>query len=226
MYRKICILCQQTSPKRWFGNRTMTSFCDVTNSAHQIQMTTLCRWMNSPMKSFCVRHWLHIVLKFWGPLRKLFAPLLSQAGFGPAYTYSIFVELFVFFPCSLSVCKCHCLWQFLLDYFLQKLRIFETSRTICDFSCWDSWPWHQCRINNSSKCSNCYGARAFGGPAVLRFTFFFIICKGGYYNIGVRGKLSQRAPHMLYKNFIRWKQVKCLSFCLEIFFCVKVHFTL
>ena len=57
MYRKMCILCQQTSPKRWFGNRTMTSFCDVTNSTHQIQMTTLCRWMKPPMKSFCVRHW-------------------------------------------------------------------------------------------------------------------------------------------------------------------------
>jgi len=53
----MCILCQQTSPKRWFGNRTMASFCDVTNSAQQIQMTTLCRWMNPPMKSFCVRHW-------------------------------------------------------------------------------------------------------------------------------------------------------------------------
>jgi len=25
----------------------------------------------------------------------------------------------------------------------------------------------QCRINNSSKCSNCYGPRAFGGPAVF-----------------------------------------------------------
>ena len=44
----MCILCQQTSPKRWFGNRTMTSFCDVTNSAHQIQMATLCRWMKTP----------------------------------------------------------------------------------------------------------------------------------------------------------------------------------
>ena len=44
----MCVLCQQTLPKRWFGNRTMTSFCDVTNSAHQIQMTTLCRWMNPP----------------------------------------------------------------------------------------------------------------------------------------------------------------------------------
>jgi len=35
MYRKMCTLCQQTSPKRWFGNRTMTTFCDVTISAHQ-----------------------------------------------------------------------------------------------------------------------------------------------------------------------------------------------
>jgi len=47
----MCILCQQTSPKHWFGNRTMTSFCAVTNSAHQMQMTTLCRWMKpSPWK--------------------------------------------------------------------------------------------------------------------------------------------------------------------------------
>ena len=57
MYRKMCILCQQTSPKRWFGNRTMTSNCDVTISAHQIKMTTLCRWMNPLMKIICVRHW-------------------------------------------------------------------------------------------------------------------------------------------------------------------------
>jgi len=48
----MCILCQQTSPKRCFGNRTMTSFCDFTNSAHQIQMTTLCRWMNPPHEKF------------------------------------------------------------------------------------------------------------------------------------------------------------------------------
>jgi len=40
MYRKMCILCQQTSPKHWFKKGTMTSNCDVTNSAHQIQMTT------------------------------------------------------------------------------------------------------------------------------------------------------------------------------------------
>jgi len=28
----------------------MTSKGDVTNSAHQTQMTTICHWMNPPMK--------------------------------------------------------------------------------------------------------------------------------------------------------------------------------
>ena len=55
--RRICILCQQTLPKRWFGNMNMLSNCDVTNSAHQKQMTTICHWMNPPMKIFCVHHW-------------------------------------------------------------------------------------------------------------------------------------------------------------------------
>jgi len=35
------LLCQQTSPKPGFGNMEMTSNCDVTNSAHQTQMTTI-----------------------------------------------------------------------------------------------------------------------------------------------------------------------------------------
>ena len=52
MYSKTCILCQRTSLKRWFGNRTMTSNCDVTNSAQQIQMTTLCYWMKPPHENF------------------------------------------------------------------------------------------------------------------------------------------------------------------------------
>jgi len=29
---KYTLLCQQTSPKRWFGNMEMTLNCDVTNS--------------------------------------------------------------------------------------------------------------------------------------------------------------------------------------------------
>jgi len=54
--RRICILCQQTSPKRWFGNMNMTSNCGVTNNAHQIKITTtICYWMNHPMKIFYVR---------------------------------------------------------------------------------------------------------------------------------------------------------------------------
>ena len=41
-----------TNFAKTFGNRTMTSFCDVTNSAHQIQMTTLRRWMKPPHEKF------------------------------------------------------------------------------------------------------------------------------------------------------------------------------
>ena len=39
-----------TSSKHWFGNRNMTSNCDVTNSAHQIQMTAIYHWMKTPRK--------------------------------------------------------------------------------------------------------------------------------------------------------------------------------
>jgi len=34
----------------------------------------------------------------------------------------------------------------------------------------------QCRINNSSKCSNCYGPSAFGIPLFVEC----VICNGGY----------------------------------------------
>ena len=50
--RKICILCQQTSPKRWFGSMEMTSNCDVTNSAHQKQITTIWPWTKPPPWTF------------------------------------------------------------------------------------------------------------------------------------------------------------------------------
>ena len=56
--RRICTSCQQTSPKRWFGYMNVTSDCDITKTAHHKQMTTICHWMNSPMKIFCVRHWV------------------------------------------------------------------------------------------------------------------------------------------------------------------------
>jgi len=51
-WRRICLLCQQTS----LENMNKTSNCDVTNSAHQIQMTAICHWMKTPMEVFCVRH--------------------------------------------------------------------------------------------------------------------------------------------------------------------------
>jgi len=33
----------------------VTSNCDVTKTAHHKQMTTICNWMNPPMKIFYVR---------------------------------------------------------------------------------------------------------------------------------------------------------------------------
>ena len=38
--------------KTLFGKINMTSNCDVTNNAHQIQMTTTCHWMKPPHESF------------------------------------------------------------------------------------------------------------------------------------------------------------------------------
>jgi len=69
-WRTICILYQQTSPKCWCGNMNMTSNCDVTKSAHQIQMTTTCHWMKTPMKIFCLHH-CKPAWKFWFERQKL-----------------------------------------------------------------------------------------------------------------------------------------------------------
>ena len=35
------LLCQQTSPKRWFANVYMTSYCDATNSVYAVTMATI-----------------------------------------------------------------------------------------------------------------------------------------------------------------------------------------
>ena len=35
------MLCQQTSPKRWFANVIVTSYCDVTNIVYPVTMTTM-----------------------------------------------------------------------------------------------------------------------------------------------------------------------------------------
>jgi len=39
--RIICMLCQQTSPKRLFANVNVSSNCDVTNSVYPVTMTTI-----------------------------------------------------------------------------------------------------------------------------------------------------------------------------------------
>ena len=49
---KYALLCQEASPKRWFGNMEMTSNCDVTNSEHQIHMTTIWAWSKHPHENF------------------------------------------------------------------------------------------------------------------------------------------------------------------------------
>ena len=46
--RRICLLCQQTS----LENMNMTPNCDVTNSAHQIQIAIIWHWMNPPHENF------------------------------------------------------------------------------------------------------------------------------------------------------------------------------
>jgi len=45
MYRKTCMLCQRTSQKRWFGNRTMTLplYCAVLTNAAVAVYTRLHR---------------------------------------------------------------------------------------------------------------------------------------------------------------------------------------
>jgi len=75
------------------------------------------------------------------------------------------------------------------------LSVFYSSVLMRSFTCLQLWTTlMQCRINNSSKCGNYYGPHSSWGPAVLCVTLLFFICKGGYYNLGARGKLSQRGP--------------------------------
>ena len=61
--KKYALLCQESSPKRWFGNMEMTSNCDVTNSAHQKQITTIWPWTKSPHENFLRTPLLAVVLK-------------------------------------------------------------------------------------------------------------------------------------------------------------------
>jgi len=67
------LLCQQTSPKRWFGNMNMTSNRDVTKRAHQIQMT---------------RHTIRPVLAGTVPVWRLCAGVPVSLPKSPGYAFS------------------------------------------------------------------------------------------------------------------------------------------
>jgi len=51
----------------------------------------------------------------------------------------------------------------------------------------------QSRINNSSKCSNCYGPRAFGDPAV-RCVKFFLLYVGWILEFGFPRQTLRKGP--------------------------------
>jgi len=67
----------------------------------------------------------------------------------------------------------------------------------------------QCRINNSSKCSNCYGPRAFGGPAVLCVKCVLYHMQRWISELSCPRQTLRKGAlyfaHDIYKNVIRWK---------------------
>ena len=128
-------LCQQTSPKRWLGNMEMTSNCDVTNSAHQIQMTTtwpltnpppwklsayatesltLLIFTNSYMRTFCV-YKMRNRTKFW----PTFMLTQNRSSFVILYSPHI-LDLTLACPRPVHVPRCHRLFW---DYWS---RTFQT----------------------------------------------------------------------------------------------------
>jgi len=71
--------------------------------------------------------------------------------------------------------------------------------------------YSQFRINNSSKCSNCFGPCAFGVPAVFRVIFVLYNMQGWILQFRCTRQglifLSLYFTHAIPKLF-RWKQVK------------------
>ena len=109
---KYGLLCQGSSPKRWFGNMEMASNCDVTNSEHQMQMTTTWPWTKTPPWKFSAYATGDI----------------EPAGDGPAAFFSRMMNKRELHYCSVeketlaiigAVRKWHTLW---LDVILQLWR--------------------------------------------------------------------------------------------------------
>jgi len=89
----------------------------------------------------------------------------------------------------------------------------------------------QCRINNSSKCSNCYGPRAFGGPAVfcnksclLHYVYDFFSLRSHYsakFAISSKRRFSTERrlrPEILLRFFLYSYATKGLRLWPAVFF--------
>ena len=83
----------------------------------------------------------------------------------------------------------------------------------------------QCWINSSSKCSKSYGPRVLG--ALQSFVSnVFVICKGGYYDLGAPGKPQKRGCKFCTCNTeASFAESKLnISFCLGMCFCMLSPF--
>ena len=64
----------------------------------------------------------------------------------------------------------------------------------------------QYRINDSSKCSNCYGTRAFGGPTVRCVQFFFYYMQGWILEFGSLRQTLRKGP-IFYTRYTKTSKI-------------------
>jgi len=86
----------------------------------------------------------------------------------------------------------------------------------------------QYRIDNSSKCSNSFGPRAFWGLAILYIEFVLNCMQGWILEFRCPMQTLKKGPifSTCYTKTSFAESKFNLSFCLGICFCVNVHFTL
>ena len=77
--RRIYQLCQQTSTKRWFRNMNMTSNCDVTRSARQVQTKIICHWMK-PHENFLRKPLIWVEYIHRAPMTPQSPPYIWEKG--------------------------------------------------------------------------------------------------------------------------------------------------
>ena len=99
---KYALLCQQTSPKRWFGNMEMTSNCDVTNSTpntndHHMTLNQTPPW------------------KFSAYVTKNF--FISELVKGHFYVWGVWPCFYWFFACPSAIWKLFVAYLFFFFFF-------------------------------------------------------------------------------------------------------------